>query len=295
MKCAICGKDNQAGTRFCVHCGAALAAPPAGAVLTTGISSVARPVAPPPVPPPRPAPPPPPPPLDVATGPRPVAPAPSVPAYDVAPKKASVVFLLLGLVALVAVGGYVGYKVFGVSTEVRDTLSRSEALPTPSPPVPTTAPPPIAPPNVPSEPAKPAEEKATEPPVAAAQPTGDAVEPGKSPSSIAPRSDAKAAPPRPAPVPKDARSSAIIPTTPPPPAAPAPVPRSAAAGSGTPEVTPPVQDRWVQMGDELRRCQREAFLSRVVCDQRVRLRFCDGYWGKVTQCPGGVANPDRGQ
>jgi hypothetical protein len=49
------------------------------------------------------------------------------------------------------------------------------------------------------------------------------------------------------------------------------------------------------MGEELRRCQRESFLSRVVCDQRVRLRFCDGYWGKVAQCPGGVVNPDRGQ
>jgi hypothetical protein len=49
------------------------------------------------------------------------------------------------------------------------------------------------------------------------------------------------------------------------------------------------------MGEELRHCQRESFLSRVVCDQRVRLRFCDGYWGKVAQCPGGVANPDRGQ
>jgi hypothetical protein len=32
-----------------------------------------------------------------------------------------------------------------------------------------------------------------------------------------------------------------------------------------------------------------------VCDQRVRLRYCDGYWGKVAQCPGAVANPDRGQ
>jgi len=27
----------------------------------------------------------------------------------------------------------------------------------------------------------------------------------------------------------------------------------------------------------------------------VRLRFCDGYWGKVAQCPGNVVNPDRGQ
>lgn len=293
MNCAICGKDNQPGTRFCVHCGAALAAPPAGAALTTGISSVTRPVAAASVPPPRPAPPPPP---DVATGPRPVAPAPSVPAYDIAPKKTNVVFLLLGLAALVAAGGYVGYKVFGVPTEVRDTLSKSEAPATPSAVAPTTAPsPPTAAPIVPSEPIKPAEEKATEPPASSAQPAGDAVEPGKSPSGTAPKSEPKAVPPKAAPVPKEARPPAIAPPTQPPPAAPAPVPRPAAVGSGTPDVTPPVQDRWVQMGDELRRCQREDFLSRVVCDQRVRLRFCDGYWGKVAQCPGGIANPDRGQ
>src|SRR4051812_43310132 len=33
MNCAVCGKDNQPGTRFCVHCGASLAAvaPPASA------------------------------------------------------------------------------------------------------------------------------------------------------------------------------------------------------------------------------------------------------------------------
>jgi hypothetical protein len=49
------------------------------------------------------------------------------------------------------------------------------------------------------------------------------------------------------------------------------------------------------MSEELRRCQSESFLARVVCDQRVRLRFCDGYWGKVAQCPGNVVNPDRGQ
>ena len=57
----------------------------------------------------------------------------------------------------------------------------------------------------------------------------------------------------------------------------------------------PVVDRWAQFTEELHRCQSEGFLSRVVCDQRVRIRFCDGYWGKVPQCPGGIVNPDRGQ
>jgi len=54
-------------------------------------------------------------------------------------------------------------------------------------------------------------------------------------------------------------------------------------------------DRWAKFAEELHRCQSETFLSRVVCDQRVRIRYCEGYWGKVAQCPGAIANPDRGQ
>ena len=43
-------------------------------------------------------------------------------------------------------------------------------------------------------------------------------------------------------------------------------------------------------GEELSRCTREDFIARVICDQRVRFRYCDGYWGKAAQCPG---NPAR--
>ena len=65
--------------------------------------------------------------------------------------------------------------------------------------------------------------------------------------------------------------------------------------SGAVPAAASVADRWAQFAEDLHRCERETFLSRVVCDQRVRIRYCDGYWGKVPQCPGGVANPDRGQ
>ena len=297
MKCAICGKDNQPGTRFCVHCGAALAAAPAGAVLTTGVSSVTRPGAAPPMPPPRPAPPPP---SESATAPRPVAPAPSVPAYDVAPKKSNVVLLLLGLTALVAVGGFIGYKVFGVPTEVRDTLTRGEAPPvTPPTTAPTSAAPApsIATPNAPGETAKPADDKASAPSATIAASPSGAPDVGKPPADTAPKAEVKPAPPKSpaASASKEARPPGSTPPTQPPTAAPAPVPRAAGAANAAPEVAPPTQDRWAQMSEELRRCQSESFLARVVCDQRVRLRFCDGYWGKVAQCPGNVVNPDRGQ
>ena len=34
--------------------------------------------------------------------------------------------------------------------------------------------------------------------------------------------------------------------------------------------------------------------ARILCDQRVRRRFCEGHWGEVPECASGVAN-DRGQ
>jgi hypothetical protein len=48
------------------------------------------------------------------------------------------------------------------------------------------------------------------------------------------------------------------------------------------------------MTEDLARCTRENFIERVVCDQRVRVRYCEGYWGKVAQCPSGIAQ-DHGQ
>jgi hypothetical protein len=35
-------------------------------------------------------------------------------------------------------------------------------------------------------------------------------------------------------------------------------------------------------------------IDRIVCDQRVRRRFCEGHWGDAPECGSGVAN-DHGQ
>jgi hypothetical protein len=59
-----------------------------------------------------------------------------------------------------------------------------------------------------------------------------------------------------------------------------------------PEPAPPVPkpapraDPWQQMSDAIGRCPA-GFLGRVMCEQRVRLQYCEGQWGKVPQCPGG--------
>jgi len=79
-----------------------------------------------------------------------------------------------------------------------------------------------------------------------------------------------------------------------PPASPAPGNRTLASTSARATAVSPLADRWHRMDDELSRCTREDFITRVICGQRVRFRYCDGYWGRATQCPANPA-PERGQ
>ncbi|HKE41979.1 MAG TPA: hypothetical protein VKG21_19275 [Casimicrobiaceae bacterium] len=57
--------------------------------------------------------------------------------------------------------------------------------------------------------------------------------------------------------------------------------------------SPPPPNPWQSMNESLAQCNG-GLIDRVVCDLRVRQQYCNGYWGKVPQCPGGVAN-DHGQ
>jgi len=66
-----------------------------------------------------------------------------------------------------------------------------------------------------------------------------------------------------------------------------------------PSVVPPPRpvprpDRWQLMADAIAQCGREGFFAGVVCEQRVRLQYCEGYWGQAAQCPSGIPN-DHGQ
>ena len=54
---------------------------------------------------------------------------------------------------------------------------------------------------------------------------------------------------------------------------------------------PPPPDRWQTMRDDLARCDREGGFGGFICDQRVRLDSCEGYWGRVPQCPLPPENP----
>jgi hypothetical protein len=48
------------------------------------------------------------------------------------------------------------------------------------------------------------------------------------------------------------------------------------------------------MEAEMDACGKDNFLEKIVCQQKIRLRYCDGYWGSVPQCPTGPA-PTTGQ
>jgi hypothetical protein len=307
MNCAICGKDNQAGTRFCVHCGAALTIPPAGAPQQSTIAAAGAilgpkssptssaapfaagpPTATVPIFTPRPAYAPPP--ADIGSVPPDVQSSPAEPAYNADTKKAGMVVIVIGIVGLLAVGSYLGYKFFGGPTGMKDTLTRVEAPPPSQPsPAPTSAGSSAIPPTIPAETSKGPEEKSVPPAANEAKSRAAQAEEGKTPSPVPPKSESKTGPKsasnRPA-------ANPVVTT----PSVPATAPQIAAhPAAPVATAASPAVDRWTQFAEELHRCQSETFLSRVVCDQRVRIRYCDGYWGKVAQCPGAIANPDRGQ
>ena len=71
--------------------------------------------------------------------------------------------------------------------------------------------------------------------------------------------------------------------------------RAAAAPGGTPVGQTrkvPERDPWQAMRVSLARCGGD-LIARMVCDQRVRRRFCEGHWGEAPECASGIAN-DRG-
>jgi len=53
------------------------------------------------------------------------------------------------------------------------------------------------------------------------------------------------------------------------------------------------RDRWQLMHVSLAQCGGD-LIFRIVCDQRVRRRFCEGHWGRAPECASGVVN-EHGQ
>jgi hypothetical protein len=78
----------------------------------------------------------------------------------------------------------------------------------------------------------------------------------------------------------------------PPDAVAAPPPPEIVAAAPAPPPSP-VPDRWRNMRDAMAQCDREGVIGSLICGQRVRIQYCDGYWGKVAQCQGAGAAYER--
>lgn len=55
-----------------------------------------------------------------------------------------------------------------------------------------------------------------------------------------------------------------------------------------PAPEPVVPDRWQLLSEAIARCAGEGVLGGVICEQRARWQYCEGYWGRVAQCPGAI-------
>jgi hypothetical protein len=193
-----------------------------------------------------------------------------------------------GLVVL-SVAGYFGYRMLFPP----DSSSRvaSSDVPASTAPAPSPAPAPakevVAAPQPPAQdtvsmksaPAKAADSEAKS--VAKDSATTTPASPTGVPGTLAPKMDSSMAPPAKA-------------TNPPGP------PESSAMTAETPgtlaQAKNPGQppERWKQMREAMARCAGDNFFKRVACEQGVGQQYCEGYWGKVPQCPSGPP-PVKGQ
>jgi hypothetical protein len=333
-KCADCGRDNPVGARYCIHCGAEQSLPTpiaAAAAIASrarrGIPQAANAAHADPVPEEQPHPTghPASPATSASTPRATIVPYPSsggasgrhdalaAPAYAEGPRRSGIALSIVVACFFVAVGGFFAWRMFAPQVGMPSAVEKVVASATESPPAATSA----------TEPTTKGEERAAQretpaPPPSAAitQPT-DAQSPA--PAADSTQADAKveskssvataqpveitplpakpaARPPRKAAAPEPAQQTPpVASTVAPPPVAPAPHPAASApiVAAAAPKATKAV-DPWAKLRDELETCTREDFISRVVCGQRVRFKYCAGSWGKVPECPGSPQG-DHGQ
>ena len=225
----------------------------------------------------------------------------AVPAYASTPRRAGLAVLLVALCFAVAWVAFAGWRMFSSeppSGEESASQGGDESVMSLFPPDATPqrprlgAPPAQSPVTLPAqEPAAGGRETSSAAGVAssdsAAAPTPVEIKPLPAKPARKPAKRPAKAQPQPQPQPQSQPKA--------PPAAPESSPPAARAPAvAAAPVVAPLADRWARMKDELSRCTREDFITRVICDQRVRFKYCDGYWGKLAQCPGNPV-PDRGQ
>jgi len=312
VKCASCGRDNPAGARYCVHCGAEQSPPTPIAVAAAAMATRPRSPVPQaanasqadvaqeggrtvsratrhqpdawsgdtqspafpagsdpfdfPDPPPVAVPP---------SGPPPAT-ASAIPVYASHPRRLGIAALLIAACVVVALLAFVFWKVRQGGEPVVPVVADGDRGPSVMSAFPSDA----TPQRTPRQPDAAADSSAEgSPPAFGAAAPSSPVEIKPLPAKPARKAAVRAPPPKSAP----SAAPAAVAEAP-------PVPERPQVAAAAPKA--PAVDRWAQMNDELSRCTREDFISRVICDQRVRFRYCNGYWGTVAQCPGNPV-PER--
>jgi hypothetical protein len=72
---------------------------------------------------------------------------------------------------------------------------------------------------------------------------------------------------------------------------PEPPPTPVVVAAAPPPPAPRPADRMQLLAQAFTECPQDALLTRMVCEQKARLQYCDGYWGQAALCPNGA--PDR--
>jgi hypothetical protein len=317
MRCASCGKDNPTGARYCLHCGAEHAVPtPIAAVAAAALAGRSRNAVPQaanaaqadPVADERSSPQLEPAPWPASTPDPPVSSRTrerarlrsdaDMPAYASAPGRTGLAVIV---VAACIGGAVIALSAWWMYRDTRGVTTSAKSADEPS--VMATFPPDATPANprlaeslpstsAPMQPPAPGVAESASGDTANAAGAAIAAADTAAPETAAPV-EIKPLPAKPAPRPaRRASEKAVKPATSPEPGAPASAEQPAVVAAA-PKTPAPVVDRWTRMSDELSRCTREDFIARVICDQRVRFRYCPGYWGKVAQCPGSPAPESR--
>jgi hypothetical protein len=197
-----------------------------------------------------------------------------------------------GLVVL-GVGGYFGYRML-FSGESSSRIAASEA---PRSTTPTLTPEPEPPKDTVRVPAPPAQDTVAMKSAPATPPDSEAKAATKGKDATAAGSTmpsgSTAAPVAAAPKMDSGKAPPAKATSPPGP------PGSLLSTADVPGVTAQGRaaaqpDRWQQMREAMARCAGDNFFKRVACEQGVGQQYCEGFWGKVPQCPSGPPK-DRGQ
>jgi hypothetical protein len=67
---------------------------------------------------------------------------------------------------------------------------------------------------------------------------------------------------------------------------PPPAPVVVAAAPALPAPRPP--DRMQLLAQAFAQCPQDSLLPQMICEQKARIQYCDGYWGRTSLCPNGV-------